>query len=150
MKKSLHLFLITTLLLCMSSTGFSENEALASDTEQLRYFKTVLWPQAYREQDTDLLNRLLDDSFQMIDGDGNRSSKNDEMDWVRDNVWDPGTFEYRIERLDIYNGNLAIIDGTGLAEKYSYKSSNVLIKKAGQWRAIASHVSGYRERSQQY
>jgi len=133
----------------MSSTGFSENEALASDTEQLRYFKTVLWPQAYREQDTDLLNRLLDDSFQMIDGDGNRSSKNDEMDWVRDNVWDPGTFEYRIERLDIYNGNLAIIDGTGLAEKYSYKSSNVLIKKAGQWRAIASHVSGYRERSQQ-
>ena len=39
----------------------------------------------------------------------------------------------------------AIIDGTGVAAQYSYRSSNVLIKEDGRWRAVASHVSGYRE-----
>ncbi len=125
------------------------NETITPDEQQLRHIKTVLWPQAYREQDTELLGRLLDDSFQMIDGDGNRSDKNSELDWVRKNAWNPGSFEYRIERLDIYDGSMAIVDGTGIAETYSYKSSNVLSKKAGQWRAVASHVSGYRERSEQ-
>jgi hypothetical protein len=33
----------------------------------------------------------------------------------------------------------------GIAERYTYKSSNVLIKEGGEWRAVASHVSGYRE-----
>lgn len=55
-----------------------------------------LWPRAYREQDTELLDRLLDDSFQMIDSEGKRSNK-----------------------------------------------------KEGNWRAVASHVSGYREHTQQ-
>ena len=36
-------------------------------------------------------------------------------------------------------------NGSGIAERYSYKSSNVLIKEGGEWRAVASHVSGYRE-----
>ncbi|MEM9619289.1 MAG: nuclear transport factor 2 family protein [Pseudomonadota bacterium] len=116
----------------------------ASDEETLRHFKTVLWPQAYRTQDAELLGRLLHDSFQMIDGDGNRSTKEGEIDFVRNNEWDPGTFEYRIERLDIYDNGLAIVDGAGIAENYTYKSSNVLIKEDGVWRAVASHVSGYK------
>ena len=84
----------------------------------------------------------------MINASGERSSKQDEIAYIRDNVWDPGEFEYRIERLDIYQGTLAIISGTGVAETYTYKSSNVLIKENGQWRAIASHVSGVENRDQ--
>jgi hypothetical protein len=116
-----------------------------SDEETLRHFKTVLWPQAYRTQDVELLDRMLHDSFQMIDDQGNRSTKQKELAWIAENEWNPGAFEYRIERLDIYDGRWAIIDGTGVAERYSYKSSNVLIKEGDSWRAVASHVSAYEE-----
>ena len=142
---------VTTLLfafLTTSQAGSAAAEPSTSDEDVLREFKTVLWPHAYRNQDTELLDRLLHDSFQMIDGEGNRSTKQKELAWIAENAWSPGKFEYRIERLDIFNGDTAIIDGTGVAEKYSYKSSNVLIKKDGQWRAVASHVSGYSERTE--
>ena len=115
------------------------------DEETLRHFKTVLWPQAYRTQDVELLGKLLDDSFQLIDASGGKSDKQGELEWISENAWNPGAFEYRIERLDIYDGQTAIIAGTGVAEKYEYQSSNVLIKRDGAWKAIASHVSGYRE-----
>ena len=141
--------LMLCLILCIAVPSHAGNEIATADEKQLRHIKTVLWPRAYREQDTELLGRLLDESFQMIDGEGNRSDKKEELDWISNNAWNPGSFEYRIERLDIYNGTMAIIDGTGVAEKYSYKSSNVLIKKDGEWRAVASHVSGYRERPEQ-
>jgi len=116
-----------------------------TDEQALRHLKTVLWPQAYRTQDTELLGRLLHDSFQMIDDQGKRSTRSRELAWVAENAWNPGAFEYRIERLDIYDGRWAIVDGTGIAESYSYKSSNVLIKEDGRWQAVASHVSGYEE-----
>lgn len=144
--KSVSLF-FTSLLMLASAVALADDEGSSSDREELQHFKTVLWPQAYRTQDTALLDRLLDDSFQMIDGEGNRSTKQKELDWIAENAWNPGAFEYRIERLEIYGGDTAIIDGTGIAEKYTYKSSNVLIRKDGQWRAVASHVSGYRERT---
>ena len=132
-------FLLLTALLSISVFADS------SDENTLSRFKTVLWPQAYRTQDVELLGTLLHDSFQMIDDRGNRSTKEKELAWVAENEWNPGTFEYRIERLDIYDGRWAIIDGTGISEKYSYKSSNVLIKQDGRWQAVASHVSGYEE-----
>ena len=115
--------------------------ALGDDYEVLRHFKTVLWPQAYRTQDVELLDKLLHDSFEMIDGEGNRSTKAEELHSVANNQWDPGTFEYRIERLQVYQGSFAVIAGTGIAERYTYKSSNFLVKEDGVWRAIASHVS---------
>lgn len=118
---------------------------LADDEPTLRHFKTVLWPQAYRTQDVDLLDSMLHDTFEMIDADGNRSTKAKELEYVANNRWNPGAFEYRIERLQIYQGRFAVIDGTGVAERYSYKSSNFLVKEDGEWKAIASHVSGYRE-----
>jgi len=129
-------------LFCVSCS-----ELLADDEDTLRHFKTVLWPQAYRTQDVELLDRLLHDSFEMIDAEGRRSTKQDELDYVRNNRWDPGDFEYRIERLQIYLDAFAVIDGTGVASEYSYKSSNFLIKEDGQWRAIASHVSGVTSRA---
>ena len=119
--------------------------ASADDEATLRHFKTVLWQQAYRMQDTDLLERLLHDDFAVIDDAGNVSTKQQELVWISENKWDPGEFEYRIERLDIYDGRFAIIAGTGIAEAYIYKSSNVLIKDSGQWRAVSSHVSGVEE-----
>lgn len=129
-------FLIALLVIPVTAT--------ADDYDVLRNFKTVLWPQAYRTQDTELLDRLLHDSFEMIDGDGNRSTKAQELEYIANNQWDPGTFEYRIERLQIYQDAFAVIDGTGVAENYTYKSSNFLVKEDGVWRAIASHVSGNR------
>ncbi|MDX1405307.1 MAG: nuclear transport factor 2 family protein [Woeseiaceae bacterium] len=120
---------------------------MADDYEVLRNIKTVLWPQAYRTQDVELLDRLLHDSFELIDGEGNRSTKAEELEGIRNYKWDPGSFEYRIERLQIYQGSFAVIAGTGVAENYTYKSSNFLVKEDGVWRAIASHVSGRKSRS---
>lgn len=142
-----YVFAFLLLLLAQATTVDADADPSGSEEETLRNIKTVLWPQAYRTQDTVLLDRLLDDSFQMIDGDGNRSTKEKELAWITENQWNPGSFEYRIERLEIFGGDTAIIDGTGLAEKYSYKSSNVLVKKDGRWQAVASHVSGYQERT---
>jgi len=115
------------------------------DEQVLRRFKTVLWPKAYSTQDVELLDRLLHDSFQLIDADGNRSTKQEELAYVRDNAWDVGEFEYRIERLDIY-GRFAIVSGEGVAAAFSYRSTNALIKDDGKWRAVASHVSGVQTR----
>ena len=68
------------------------------------------------------------------------------MERIRTTRWDPGNFEFRIERLDIYQGRFAVVDGTGIADRYTYKSSNFFVKEDGVWRAIASHVSGRESR----
>ena len=39
------------------------------------------------------------------------------------------------------------VDMAWVAEAYSYRSSNVLIKEDGAWRAVASHVSGVKSRA---
>jgi hypothetical protein len=116
------------------------------DEAILRHFKTVLWPQAYRTGDVELLGRLLHDNFEMVDADGNRSTKQGELDYVANNEWDPGEFEYRIERLAVYKGRFAIVAGEGVASTYSYRSTNALVKEDGEWRAVASHVSGVTSR----
>lgn len=120
--------------------------AFAGDEEKLREIKTNLWPTAYKTQNAELLGSILHSSFQMIDADGGRSNREKELNWVRNNKWDPGEFSYVIERIDIYEDRFAIVDGTGNAEKYTYKSSNVFIKENEDWKAIASHVSGYMEK----
>lgn len=120
--------------------------AVEDDRAVLTQIKTELWPKAYRTQDVELLDRLLHESFLLIDDAGARSTKADELAAVAAEPWDPGAFEYRIERLDIYGGDVAIIAGQGVAERYSYRSSNVLVKEDGIWRAIASHVSGVEAR----
>ena len=121
---------------------------VADDEQVLRHIKTELWQNAYRNQDVALLDNILHDSFEMLDDKGQRSSKQKELEYVRNNRWDPGGFEYRVERLQVYQGAFAVVDGTGIADTYTYKSSNFFIKENGQWKAIASHVSGVRERNQ--
>ena len=53
------------------------------ETEKLRHLKEVEQPQAYREQDTSLLDRILADEFQMIDADGNTYTKQDEIEFIK-------------------------------------------------------------------
>ena len=74
----------------------------------------MLWPTAYRTQDVELLDSMLHETFEMIDAEGNRSTKAKELEYIANNRWDPGTFEYQIERLQIYQGRFAVIDGTGV------------------------------------
>jgi len=126
-------------------TAFS-TACMADDESTLRHIKTVLWPKAYLTQDIELLDQLLHDSFELINADGALSSKQDELDYIKNNKWNPGNFEFSIERLDIYDDAFAIVSGIGITDDYTYRSSNVLIKDDGRWRAIASHVSGYRAR----
>ncbi len=125
----------------------------SADEVALRELKEVLWPKAYFEQDTELLGRILAPEFQMVDGDGNWSTRAEELDWVGKNkpAYDSLTFE--LKRLDIFENGTAIAAGTGTIRGTDengpyvaqYQSTNVLIKRDGAWRAVASHVSGYRK-----
>lgn len=116
------------------------------DSVALRYLKEVEWPKAYRDQDTLLLDRILGEDFQMIDQGGNWYRKVDELDWIKEHTTKHDSFRYEIKRLDIYENGTAVVAGTGHIyndSTYStYQSSNVLIKRAGEWKAILSHVSG--------
>lgn len=139
------LLLLWVVLIPQSMAQSGSNESL-SDEETLKHIKLELWPKAYRHGDVALLDRVLHDTFEMIDADGNRSNKQKELDFVKNNDWDPGEFEFRIERLEIYDDKFAVVDGTGEATGYRYKSSNFFIKENNEWKAIASHVSGYQEK----
>lgn len=132
-------YLLIVLALVFSPLAYGDDEAI------LRDIKTNLWPKAYRTQDAELLDSILHETFEMLDADGMRSTRQKELDYVKNNKWDPGTFEYVIERLHVYEGKFAVVDGTGMAASYTYKSSNFFIKQDGNWKAIASHVSGYKE-----
>lgn len=122
------------------------------DRATLRTLKEVEWPKAYREQDTVLLNRILAEEFQLISSDGKAYSKRDEIEYIKKNK--PGylSFQFKIERLDIFENNTAIVSGTGTVRDqdkdglydFIYQSTNVLVKRKGQWKAISSHTSGDR------
>ena len=138
-----------------SNEASTSNSAVitAEDEAILRDFKTVQWPKAYGEQDTVLLDRLLHDEFQMIDDNGDTYTKADELEYIANYGPSYDEFEFEIVRLDIFDNGTAVISGVGTmkgveaGEAYitKYKSSNVLVKVDGQWKAISSHVSGVKE-----
>jgi len=140
MNKMMKLWLTTSFLMISASVTGQEQQ---SDEQQLRHLKLSLWPQAYQQQDTQLLSEILHDGFQMIDNSGQTSNKADELEYIKKNSWTAKNFSYEIYRLDIFNGSTAIISGRGETDSYTYHSSNVLIKTDDRWQAIASHVSGY-------
>ena len=122
----------------------------SSDEAALREIKEVLWPRAYAEQDVALLDSLLADEFQMVDAEGNWSSKADELEWIRSNPPSYDSLVFHIKRLDIFENGTAIVAGKGVItgsdeegpSTVEYQSTNVLIKRDGTWKAVASHVSG--------
>jgi hypothetical protein len=153
MKYIVLLLLLVVLLGCEQKEKkgiIPEPETISEkDEQELKYLKEVEWPKAYREQDTLLLDRILGDDFQMIDNSGAWTNKQDEMNWIKENGTSYDTFRYEIKRLDINENGTAIICGTGHILNDSvetiYHSSNILIKRSGVWKAVASHVSGVKE-----
>lgn len=137
---------LIALLVSLHATAGSPS----ADELALRHLKEVLWPKAYAEQDQALLDRILHDSFQMIDSSGSWSDKAGELDWISKNKPSYEDFEYVIKRLDVYPNDTAVVAGEGRIRgtgtdgpyRMTYQSSNILIKDGQRWRAIASHVSG--------
>lgn len=125
-------------------------ETPVTDEAILREIKEVLWPRAYAEQDVELLDAILADEFQMVDSEGNWTTKKDELAWIQTNAPSYEDFEFQIKRLEIFPNGSAIVAGQGVIDNTDengpyqtiYQSSNVLLKRDGKWRAVASHVSG--------
>ncbi|MBC8027899.1 MAG: nuclear transport factor 2 family protein [Steroidobacteraceae bacterium] len=126
----------------------------SADEADLRELKEVLWPRAYFTQDARLLDRILAEEFESVDGEGNLSTKREELDWVSKNKPNYDSLTFSIRRLEIFGGDTAIVSGVGTIrgrrEKGpyvgEYQSTNFFIKRGGVWRVVASHVSGYREK----
>ncbi|PLX16475.1 MAG: hypothetical protein C0597_07940 [Marinilabiliales bacterium] len=143
------LFAILALALFSCTCDYPESynmEITDAQIENLRILKEVEWPKAYREQDTILLDRILANEFQFIQADGFYSNKEIEMDYIKNNEYTYDSFHFEIKRFDIFENGTAIVSGTGHilidTTKITYESSNVLILRNGEWKAISSHVSG--------
>jgi hypothetical protein len=142
--------LLLMVAVCVNVLGEVTVAAQQSDAEILRRIKTVEWPKAYREQDESLLDKILAKEFERIGDDGRRSSKRDEMEYIRKNRPSYSTFSFEITRLEVFENGTAIVSGIGDVKgrdakgSYTtrYSSSNVFIKRGGGWKAVASHVSG--------
>lgn len=142
--------LLSFFVLALALPGLAAAQGRSEDERALRRLKEVEWPKAYKEQDAALLDRILADEFQMVDADGNRSTKAQELDWVRNNKPGYESLTFKITRLDLFENGTAIVGGTGTIRGRDgkgpsvteYQSTNVLIKRNGTWRAVASHVSG--------
>ncbi len=141
-------FLITALVLLANILAQAQDKC--SDTTVLKYLKEVEWPKAYQQQDTTLLNRILAESYQRIDANGNISTKQEEMAYIKQHKPSYTSFRFQITRLEIFHGYAAIISGTGHAVgkdkdgdyTMTYQSSNFFIKQGDLWKAVASHISG--------
>ena len=147
MKKAIIFTIVCIIYSCSDQSPTVVSSTVSeADLKTLRYLKEVEWPEAYREQDTVLLDRILGDDFQMIDAGGNWTDKNDELAWIRENAAAPDSFFYDIKRLDALENGTVLICGTGHIYNDTthtvYQSSNILIKRDGIWKAVASHVSG--------
>lgn len=151
MRTTRKLFLLAVMV-SVTVPGFADGPV--DDEASLREIKEVLWPKAYFEQDTELLDRILADEFKMIDGSGTWSTKADEIEWVANNKPSYDSLVFEIQRLEIFDGDTSIVAGTGTVRGSdedgpyvaNYQSTNVLVKQDGRWRAVASHVSGYRKK----
>ncbi len=128
----------------------NRSHAQSGDEAILRHIKEVEWPKAYREQDTALLDKILADEFKMIGSDGEYSTKQEQIQYVKTHKPNYVSFKFEIKRLEIFENGTAIVSGTGTIRRKDdkgeydliYQSSNVLIKRNNEWKAIASHTSG--------
>lgn len=150
--KNITLFLITLIVFSCNENASSvvdSESTMNNEKEKLRNLKEVEWPKAYREQDTVLLDRILGDDFQMITNDGEWSNKVKQLERIKETAMSHDSFRYEIKRLEILENGTAIIAGTGHIinnnKESIYQSSNILIKRDGIWKAVLSHVSGYKE-----
>jgi hypothetical protein len=142
--------LFVFLLFTCGCTTQNQSPLSPDDSKKLTQLKEEFWPRAYRDQDTVLLDKILADEFQMIDAEGEWSTKKFELDYISKNKPTYDSFRFEIKRLDIFENGTAVIAGTGhvagmndsASYRMIYQSSNILIKRNGEWKAISSHVSG--------
>ncbi len=124
--------------------------AWSNDEQVLRTLKTDTWPRAYRTQDVALLDSILAEEFVLIDAIGGITDRHTELATLPDYRWTHDRFDYRIDHLEILDNHTAVVAGTGEAHGtrddtpycLTYRSSNVLVRRNDNWRAVLSHVSG--------
>lgn len=147
--------IMALLIACNATNNSSETASLIDETDRevLREYKTLLWPKAYADQDTALLNQLLHKEFELVDDQGDTYSKQDELAYITKYGPSYDAFVFEITRLDLFENGTAVVTGVGTltgkddagAYTTTYRSSNVLVKQDGRWQAINSHVSGVEE-----
>ena len=148
MKYALGVIALVCLAGCTTVTA-PDREA---DIKALTEAKVETWRQIYRDQDAAGLAEFLDDDFVFITGTGRIVTKNDEVTYLSENTIDMAAdFKFHIEDIIFTSSDTAIVYGTGKSTRendegkpcaHSYKSSNTLIRKNGNWHPVFSHVSG--------
>ncbi|MFK7953011.1 MAG: nuclear transport factor 2 family protein [Ekhidna sp.] len=147
-------FLSIIVILSGCSNSSSQSVISDDDSKAVENILKVLSPKAYNEQDTALLNQILHEKFQLVDDEGSRFSKSDEMEYASKYGPSYDSYEYDVKSLDLYDNGTALVSGEGTikginvagqAYVTTYKTSDVLIKEDGNWRMINSHVSGVKE-----
>lgn len=154
MKHYFVLFLAGLLWSCSSTEESTNASALSSGDEQaLRELVTTIWPQAYENQDTAVLNRILHAQFKLVDDQGESYSKEAEIQYAGKYGPSYDSFTYEVKGLSLFENGTAVISGAGLIRGQdsdgsyttSYTSSDVFVKEGGEWKVINSHVSGVKE-----
>ena len=88
----------------------------AVDIAALTKAKEVDWNGYYRRQDADGLARFLEDDFVHFQADGTIETKDQAVDWVRNNSWDVGgTFKYVVSDIAFYGPDTANVYEAALA-----------------------------------
>ncbi len=139
----------------MFSCSVDTNQKIvdANDLSELTDIQKNQWVKAYLEQDTALLNVLLHERYQLIDDNGDKYTKQDEMTYVSNYPPSYSSQEFEILEIDIIEMGAAVVlakstlKGTDGSEAYitTYTSSTSFVKISDQWQAINCHVSGVKE-----
>ena len=125
----------------------------AADIETLTEKKIVIWPKLYAKRDADGLDAFLGDEFVVLNPDGSKRTKADEVKFLRETPPDneESDFLYTIDDIVFPTDDMAIIYGHGDSTRetedgkpchHNYWSSNTLVRREGEWKAVFSHVSG--------
>ncbi|MEP5614176.1 MAG: nuclear transport factor 2 family protein [Cyclobacteriaceae bacterium] len=144
---------ILALFVACDPPAKAQSNVSDQDIRTLTDLKIVSFAKAYEEQDTVLLDQILHEKYQLVDDGGEVYSKASEMDYVSKYGASYDSFEFTIQKLDVFENGTAMIFGLGsiagsdIQGSYSqtYKSTDVFVKEGGKWKAITTHVSGVKE-----
>lgn len=110
----------------------------SSDEDQIRLF-ALRWGAAEVARDRKTLEHILDDSFLATFGDGHTFEKADFIDLIMKMNLPPMRLAHDFIRI---HGNTAIIvTRFGFGDTLGTKCTWVAIRRNGEWRAIAEHMS---------
>jgi len=153
MMKIYFLSVTFAILVACNPPAVAQSNVSDQDYQTLTDLKIVSFAKAYEEQDTVLLDRILHEKYQLVDDGGAVYSKASEMEYVSKYGPSYDSFEYTIQKLEIFENGTAMIFGIGAiagsdtqgAYTQTYKSTDVFVKEQGKWKAITTHVSGVKE-----